>query len=102
MNWEQLSNLTIAHQPTTRCPLHPGQFLERRYLKPLKITQQDLARALGVSRRRVNELIQGHRGVSPDTALRLASFFQTDARFWLDLQANWDLYQVSTSHPSAN
>jgi addiction module HigA family antidote len=74
-----------------RMPPHPGQFLETRFLKPLGITQTALAEALGVSRRRVNELIRGHRAITPDTAVRLGTFFGNDAAFWMHLQVAWDM-----------
>ena len=74
-----------------RTPPHPGQFLESRFLKPLSISQTELASALGVSRRRVNELINGRRGITPDTAVRLAMYFRNDAAFWMHLQVAWDM-----------
>jgi addiction module HigA family antidote len=74
-----------------RTPPHPGQFLDTRFLKPLAISQTELARALGVSRRRVNELINGRRGITSDTAVRLAMFFGNDATFWMHLQVAWDM-----------
>jgi len=76
----------------SRTPPHPGRFLETRFLKPLGINQSTLAEALGVSRRRVNELIRGHRGITPDTAVRLALYFDNDATFWMHLQTAWDLH----------
>lgn len=91
-----------------RAPVHPGQFLETRYLKPLRISQSDLAVALGVSRRRVNELVRGHRNVTPDTALRLAALFGTEPTFWIGMQAEWDVhealgrFQTSTRQPRAS
>jgi addiction module HigA family antidote len=78
-------------------PVHPGRFLESRFLVPLGISQLTLARELGVSRRRINELIQGRRGVTPNTALRLAEYFGTDATFWLQLQVLWDLHHARRS-----
>jgi addiction module HigA family antidote len=78
-----------------RNPVHPGYFLDTRYLKPLRITQQALARDLGISRRRVNELIRGHRGITADTALRLAYYFRNEPAFWLQLQLGWDLHQAA-------
>lgn len=78
---------------TGRRPLHPGHFLESRFLVPLGITQDALARALGISRRRVNELVRGKRAVTPDTAVRLALLFQLEPAFWLGLQLQWDLYR---------
>ena len=76
----------------SRTPLHPGHFLDTRFLQPLAISQQDLASALGISRRRVNEIIRGHRAITPDTAVRLACYFRNDASFWLELQLAWDLH----------
>ena len=80
--------------PTARSrkPPHPGEFLDSRFLRPLAITQTDLAEALGVSRRRVNELINGRRAITPDTAVRLALFFGNDASFWMHLQVAWDMH----------
>lgn len=80
-----------------RAPPHPGYFLETRFLKPLGITQQSLAAALGISRRRVNELIRGHRGITADTAVRLAGFFDNQASFWMQLQTDWDLYNAEAA-----
>ncbi len=78
-----------------RTPPHPGQFLETRFMKPLAISQTELAEALGVSRRRVNELIRGRRAITPDTALRLAMYFGNDATFWMHLQVAWDMHAAS-------
>ncbi len=83
-----------ALPPARRNPVHPGYFLETRYLKPLAITQQALAQALGISRRRVNELIRGHRGISADTAVRLGMYFGNDPAFWMELQSAWDLHEA--------
>ena len=77
---------------SARKPPNPGQFLETRYLKPLEITQTELAAALGVSRRRVNELVNGRRAITPDTAVRLAMYFGNDAAFWMHLQVAWDMH----------
>jgi addiction module HigA family antidote len=77
-----------------RTPMHPGHFLETRYLKPLGITQLALAEALGISRRRVNELVRGRRGISHDTALKLAAHFDNQPEFWLQLQLAWDMHRV--------
>ncbi len=75
-----------------RTPPHPGQFLESRFLRPLNISQTELAAALGVSRRRVNELVNGRRAITPDTAVRLAMYFGNDAAFWMHLQVAWDMH----------
>ena len=80
--------------PTHRPPTHPGEMLMEEFLKPLKISQAELSKKLGVSYPRVNELIHGKRGVTPDTALRLEQLFGMEAQFWLNLQLAWDLYHV--------
>jgi addiction module HigA family antidote len=86
-----------ARLSAKRAPPHPGHFLETRFLKPLGITQQSLAVMLGVSRRRVNELIRGHRSITADTAVRLAMFFGNEARFWMQLQTDWDLHHAQNA-----
>jgi antitoxin HigA-1 len=78
--------------PAARKPPRPGEFLESRYLKPLGINQTELARALDISRRRVNELVNGRRAITPDTAVRLALYFGNDAMFWMHLQVAWDMH----------
>lgn len=75
-------------------PTHPGEMLMEEFLKPLKMTQVELAEKLGVSYPRINELVHGKRGVTPDTALRLERLFGMEAQFWLNLQLAWELYQV--------
>src|SRR5680860_899762 len=79
-------------------PTHPGEMLMEEFLKPLKMTQVELAEKLGVSYPRINELVHGKRGVTPDTALRLERLFGMEAQFWLNLQLARDLYQVVHSH----
>lgn len=77
-----------------RAPLHPGCFLNRHYLTPLGLSQSDAARLLGISRRRLHELVQGQRSMTPDTAIRCALTFHSDASFWLNLQAAWDSFHA--------
>jgi addiction module HigA family antidote len=84
----------LALAQRRRTPPHPGMFLESRFLKPAKISQETLAKGLGVSRRRVNELIRGHRAITPDTAIRLGTYFRTGPEFWMNLQQAWDIYQA--------
>jgi addiction module HigA family antidote len=81
-----------------RRPRHPGRFLDTRFLRPAGLTQEALAQQLGMSRRRLNELIVGRRGITADTALKLALRFGTDIEFWLHLQAAWDARQVWDRH----
>jgi len=89
-------NLNVrSHCLSSRKPEHPGIFLERCYLKPLNISQSELARLLGISRRRVHEIIKGQRAISADTAIRLARHFQTTPMFWLEKQQLWELYDAS-------
>lgn len=83
--------------PKNGPPTHPGEMLLEEFLKPLRMTQSDLAEKLGVSYPRVNELIHGKRGITPDTALRLERLFGMEAQFWLNLQLAWDLYQLTHS-----
>lgn len=72
-------------------PVHPGEVLLEEFLKPMNLSQNRLAMAIGVPARRINEIVLGKRSVSADTALRLARFFDTSAQFWLGLQADYDL-----------
>ena len=80
--------------PTNRAPTHPGEMLLEEFLKPMDLTQQDLARSIRVPFQRVNEIIHQRRGVTPSTALRLSRFLGTSADFWMNLQVRWDLYQA--------
>lgn len=78
--------------PTHRAPTHPGEMLVEEFLKPLGITQRHLADSIHVPYQRINEIINGRRGVTPGTALRLAKFFGVSPDFWMNLQLRWDLY----------
>lgn len=78
--------------PTHRPPTHPGEMLLEEFLKPMGLTQQQLADGIHVPYQRVNELINGKRGITPSTALRLARFFGNSADFWMNLQMRWDIY----------
>lgn len=80
--------------PSHRLPTHPGEVLEEEFLKALGITQVALAEHIGVSVQRVNELVRGKRGMTPDTAWLLAQAFGTSPEFWLNLQAAYDLSQA--------
>ncbi len=71
--------------------VHPGEVLLEEFLEPMEMSQNRLARALGVPPRRVNEIVLGKRSITPDTALRLSRFFGTSIRFWLGLQMDYDL-----------
>ena len=80
--------------PTHRQPTHPGEMLVEEFLRPMHITQRQLADAIHVPYQRVNELVNQKRGITPSTALRLARFFGVSADFWLNLQVRWDLYKT--------
>ena len=84
----------MVNIPTDRPPTSPGEMLREEFLKPMGLTQQQLADGIGVSYQRVNELINGKRGITISTALRLARYFNTTADFWLNLQRANDIYQV--------
>lgn len=75
----------------TLSPVHPGEVLLEELLKPMGISQYRLAKDISVSGRRINEIVQGKRGVSPETALRLGRYFGLPAEFWMKLQAHYDL-----------
>ncbi len=72
-------------------PIHPGEVLDQEFLAPLEISQYRLAKDIYVPARRINEIVQGKRAISADTALRLSKYFGTSAKFWLNLQAQYDL-----------
>jgi len=83
--------------PRKRPPTHPGEMLFEEFVKPLELTQAELARRLGVSYPRLNEIIKGRRSVTPDTALRLSRVLGMSADFWLGLQQDWDLWHTMNS-----
>ena len=72
-------------------PIHPGAQLREEFMMPLGLSSNALARALNVTPARINEIVRGRRGISADTALRLARFFDTSHQFWLNLQSNYDV-----------
>ena len=84
----------MVRVPTKRQPTHPGEMLSAEFLIPMNLTQRKLATAIRVPYQRLNEIINGRRGITPSTALRLAKFFDNSAGFWLNLQTRWDLYQA--------
>ena len=75
----------------TMKPIHPGEVLLEEFLKPMGITQYRLAKAVHVPARRINEIIKGLRGITADTALRLSRYFGSSERFWMNLQARYEL-----------
>jgi addiction module HigA family antidote len=85
--------------PRKRIPTHPGEILSEEFLKPLGVTQVALAGHLGVPVQRINELVRGKRGVTPETAWLLAGAFGTTPEFWLALQTNHDLARARPARP---
>ena len=83
--------------PTHRAPTHPGEMLLEEFIKPMGLTQRELADAIHVPYQRINEVINGRRGITPSTALRLSKFFGVSADFWMNLQLRWDLYLAKES-----
>jgi addiction module HigA family antidote len=80
--------------PKNRPPTHPGEMLLEEFLVPIKVSQAEVARLLNMSTNRLNELIKGKRGMTPDTAWRLSELFQVSPEFWMNLQAAWDLWHA--------
>jgi addiction module HigA family antidote len=80
--------------PTERIATHPGEVLLEEYIRPLRLVQATLARELGISTNRLNELVNGKRGISADTALRLARRFKTSPEFWMNLQSAYELTEA--------
>lgn len=74
--------------------IHPGRILEQEFLKPLKLSRYRLAKNTGLSPTRIGEIVRGKRAITAETALRLGRFFGTSARFWMNLQAEYDLRQA--------
>ncbi len=72
-------------------PIHPGEILMEEFLKPMEISQYKVAKDISVPARRINEIVQGKRSITPDTALRLSRYFGLSERFWINLQARYDL-----------
>lgn len=83
--------------PKYREPTHPGEMLVEEFLAPLSITQRDLSKAIHVPYQRINEIVNGRRGITPSTALRLAKFFNMSEDFWMNMQLRWDLYRAKIS-----
>ena len=82
----------MVRVPTSRTPTYPGEMLLEEFLNPMGLTQRELADNIRVPYQRVNDLVNGRRGITPSTALRLAKFFNMSADFWMNVQLRWDLY----------
>jgi len=89
--------MKMVRIPTHGPPTHPGEMLLEEFLKPLGMTQVELAAKIGVSYPRINELVRRKRSITPNTALRLEQLLGMEAQFWLNLQLAWDLYHAAHS-----
>src|SRR5437764_3919902 len=95
MRWTWKLWITIENMKRNKLPpIHPGELLREEFMKPRGLSQNALARALNVPPRRINEIVLEKRGITPDTALRLARYFGTSAEMWTSLQADYDLRLV--------
>lgn len=81
----------MANEEKYLPPIHPGEILDTEFMQPLKLSQNALAKELGVPPRRINEIVHGRRAITADTAMRLGLFFGTSAQFWLNLQSHYEL-----------
>ena len=94
---------TITRDPDWLGPaIAPGEILLEEFLKPRQLGQVDAARRLKISLNRMNEIVLGKRGITADTALRLAHLLKTSPQFWMRLQADWDLHQAMTRAAKAS
>ena len=84
----------MANEDKYLPPIHPGEILEKEFLEPLGLSQNEIARQIGVPPRRINEIVHGKRGITADTAIRLGKFFGMSAQFWLSLQTHYELDSV--------
>ena len=91
----------MIRMPTHRAPTHPGKMLLEEFLKPMRITQRELSIAINVPYQRVNEIINGKRGITPSTALRLTKVFGVSPDFWMNIQLRWELYFAKQSESDA-
>ncbi len=91
----------MVRVPTHREPHHPGEMLLEEFLKPMDLSQRDLADGIHVPYQRVNELVNRRRGITPSTALRLGKYFGMTPAFWMNIQTRWDLYHVQRSEDHA-
>ena len=80
--------------PKHRAPYHPGEILRAEFLEPLGMTETEAAQKMGIPLNRLSEIVNGKRGISADTALRLSHLFKTTPQFWMNLQTNVDLYRA--------
>ena len=99
MMWKLQTIIEVILMTVNRMrPIHPGEVLREEYLTPLELSANALALALRVPATRIGEILNERRGITPDTALRLAKYFNTDAQSWMNLQTNYDLKIAIQQH----
>jgi addiction module antidote protein, HigA family len=91
MEVRKMLNSSITADPDAIEPIHPGEILMEDFINGFGITQHKLAVDIGVPPRRINEIVHGKRGISADTAIRLARYFSTSEEFWMNLQSHYEL-----------
>ena len=91
MHTTRKSSTTTDGDPTRLDPIHPGEVLKQDFMVPLGLSDSALARAIGVTPARINEIVRGRRGITAETALRLARYFRTDPNSWMNLQDHYEL-----------
>ena len=87
----------MVRVPSNRQPTHPGEMLLAEFLEPMGLTQRALADGVHVPYQRINELVNGRRGITPGTALRFAKFFGNTPGFWMNLQLRWELFHAQAA-----
>jgi addiction module HigA family antidote len=101
INVDELANIDFSDVVEKDCgktpPIHPGEILLEEFLKPMGITQYRLAKEIGVSQRRIGEIVSGNRAITADTALRLSRFFGMSDSFWIGLQSAYDTAKAKDS-----
>jgi antitoxin HigA-1 len=98
--WELWITIELMKAKQKLSPVHPGEILYHDFIEPLGLTQTALARALGVTPIRINQIVRGQRSITADTALRLSRYFGTRPGWWLDLQSHYDL-QIAADQAEA-
>lgn len=88
---QKMLNSSTTTEPDLMVPIHPGEILMEDFIEGFGITQNKLAVSIGVPPRRINEIVHGKRGITADTAIRLARYFGTSEEFWMNLQSNYEL-----------
>ena len=91
----------MSRIPINRNPIHPGEILLEEFLNPMGLTQRQLADGIHVPYQRINDIVNGHRGITPSTALRLAKYFGMTPGFWMNLQLRWEMYFAQQKEEAA-